>query len=126
MFVKSKSSKAVLISQLESSKVYFEELFRKALAKSSLASTAATTTTQKAVKAISRLRELKKENSELKEVVKGLERVIINTQIIQLSWGLKQIRIRHPGGKICAAWYVGSLSIILQNISATSSRHDIC
>jgi BRCA1-associated protein len=64
----------LLTSQLESQRVYFEELVGKAVAKASAASTAAVTATQKADEAISKLGEIKKENSELKEVVKGLER----------------------------------------------------
>jgi BRCA1-associated protein len=64
----------LLTSQLESQRVYFEELVGKAVAKASAASTAAVTASQKADEAISKLGELEKENSELKEVVKGLER----------------------------------------------------
>jgi BRCA1-associated protein len=64
----------LLTSQLESQRVYFEELVGKAVAKASAASTAAATASQKADEAISKLGELEKENSELKEVVKGLER----------------------------------------------------
>jgi BRCA1-associated protein len=74
-FVNSRSSKAVLTSQLESQRVYFEELVNKVLTKASAASTAATTATQRAAdEANSTLGELEKENGELKEVVKGLER----------------------------------------------------
>jgi BRCA1-associated protein len=64
----------LLTSQLESQRVYFEELVGKAVAKASTASTAATSAAQRAEEAISRLGELEKENSELKEAVKGLER----------------------------------------------------
>lgn len=64
----------LLTSQLESQRVYFEELVGKAAAKASAASTAAASATQRADEAISKLGELQKENSELKDVVKGLER----------------------------------------------------
>jgi len=64
----------LLTSQLESQRVYFEELVGKAVAKASTASTAATSAAQRAEEAISRLGQLEKENSELKEAVKGLER----------------------------------------------------
>jgi BRCA1-associated protein len=64
----------LLTSQLESQRVYFEELVGKAVAKASTASTAATSAAQRAEEAISRLGELEKENNELKEAVKGLER----------------------------------------------------
>jgi BRCA1-associated protein len=64
----------LLTSQLESQRVYFEELVGKAVAKASAASTAAASASQRADEAISKLGELEKQNSELKEVVKGLER----------------------------------------------------
>jgi BRCA1-associated protein len=64
----------LLTSQLESQRVYFEELVSKAVAKASAASTAAATATKRADEAISKLGEVEKENRELQEVVKGLER----------------------------------------------------
>jgi BRCA1-associated protein len=64
----------LLTSQLESQRVYFEELVGKAVAKASAASTAAASAAQRADEAISKLGELQKENNELKDVVKGLER----------------------------------------------------
>ncbi|KUJ21776.1 zf-UBP-domain-containing protein [Mollisia scopiformis] len=57
----------LLTSQLESQRVYFEELVGKAVAKASVASTSAATATQRADEALSKLQTLEIENRKLKE-----------------------------------------------------------
>ncbi|KAF4633826.1 hypothetical protein G7Y89_g4283 [Cudoniella acicularis] len=65
----------LLTSQLESQRVYFEELVGKAVAKASAASSAANTATARADEALSKLKELEIENRRLREeVVSELER----------------------------------------------------
>lgn len=65
----------LLTSQLESQRVYFEELVGKAVAKASAASSAASSATARAEEAISRLSELELENKKLREeIVAGLEK----------------------------------------------------
>jgi BRCA1-associated protein len=65
----------LLTSQLESQRVYFEELVGKAAAKASAASSSAATATARADDALSRLRDLELENKKLKnEILVGLEK----------------------------------------------------
>lgn len=65
----------LLTSQLESQRVYFEELVGKAVAKASAASSAAAMASNRADEAISQLNELKLAHTRLKdEVVVGLEK----------------------------------------------------
>ncbi|KAE8451545.1 hypothetical protein EG329_003618 [Mollisiaceae sp. DMI_Dod_QoI] len=65
----------LLTSQLESQRVYFEELVGKAVAKASAASTSAATATARADEALSKLKDLELENKKLKEeVLVGLEK----------------------------------------------------
>lgn len=65
----------LLTSQLESQRVYFEELVGKAVSKASAASEAASSATSRADEAIARLTALELENKTLRdEVVVGLEK----------------------------------------------------
>lgn len=65
----------LLTSQLESQRVYFEELVGKAVAKASAASSAAASASSRADEAISQLKELQIAHKHLKdEVVVGLEK----------------------------------------------------
>jgi BRCA1-associated protein len=65
----------LLTSQLESQRVYFEELVGKAVSKASAASSAANSATARADQAISKLKDLELENKKLREdVVVGLEK----------------------------------------------------
>jgi BRCA1-associated protein len=65
----------LLTSQLESQRVYFEELVGKAVSKASAASSAANSGTARADEAISKLKDLELENKKLREeVVVGLEK----------------------------------------------------
>ncbi|CZR57065.1 related to RING and UBP finger domain protein [Phialocephala subalpina] len=65
----------LLTSQLESQRVYFEELVGKAVAKASAASTSAATATTRADEALSKLADLELENKKLKsEVLVSLEK----------------------------------------------------
>ena len=65
----------LLTSQLESQRVYFEELVGKAVAKASAASAAAASANSHADEALSRLKELELENKKLSdEVIVGLEK----------------------------------------------------
>lgn len=65
----------LLTSQLESQRVYFEELVGKAVAKASAASSAAASASSRADEALSRLASLTTENKTLKEdIISGLEK----------------------------------------------------
>jgi BRCA1-associated protein len=65
----------LLTSQLESQRVYFEELVSKAVAKASAASAAAASASTRADEAISKLKELEIENKKLREeIVVGLDK----------------------------------------------------
>ena len=65
----------LLTSQLESQRVYFEELVARAVSKASVASAAAASAAQRAEEALSSLAELKVEHVRLRdEVVVGLEK----------------------------------------------------
>lgn len=65
----------LLTSQLESQRVYFEELVGKAVAKASAASTSAATATARADEALSKFQDLYLENKKLKEeTLVGLEK----------------------------------------------------
>jgi BRCA1-associated protein len=65
----------LLTSQLESQRVYFEELVGKAVAKASAASSSATLAASRADEALSKLNDIQIENKRLKEeIVVGLER----------------------------------------------------
>jgi BRCA1-associated protein len=65
----------LLTSQLESQRVYFEELVGKAVAKASAASSSAALATSRADEALSKLNDIQIENKKLKEeIVVGLER----------------------------------------------------
>ncbi|KAH7419045.1 hypothetical protein BKA64DRAFT_2918 [Cadophora sp. MPI-SDFR-AT-0126] len=65
----------LLTSQLESQRVYFEELVSKAVAKASAASSAAQAATSRADEALSQLRALSLENKTLKEeIISNLEK----------------------------------------------------
>ncbi|KAL2075346.1 hypothetical protein VTL71DRAFT_289 [Oculimacula yallundae] len=65
----------LLTSQLESQRVYFEELVSKAVSKASLASSSALAATSRADEALALLSSLKLENEKLKhEIVAGLEK----------------------------------------------------
>ncbi|RQM07714.1 hypothetical protein DH86_00001729, partial [Scytalidium sp. 3C] len=68
----------LLSSQLESQRVYYEELVSKAVAKASAASSAAAQASSRAEEAISKLAELELENKRLREeVVAGLEKDLL-------------------------------------------------
>ena len=68
----------LLTSQLESQRVYFEELVSKAVAKASAASSAAQSATSRADEALAQLSLLSQENKTLKEdIISNLEKDLV-------------------------------------------------